>query len=105
MEAQKQTAIMAARAVCSQPIRIENVIRNPRGLNGRNTEVSQACGIGKDLNIIQFFRFKMKAKFTVADESSRKFNVLYESVVSVAIRCIFMRFSERFRVTLVADQT
>ena len=43
--------------------------------------------------------------FAVADESSRKFIVLYESVVSVAIRCIFMRFSERFLVTLVADQT
>ena len=86
-------------------MRIEDVIRNPRGLNGRNTEVCQACGIGKNLNIIRFFRFEMRAKFTVADESSRKFSVLYESVVSVAIRCIFMRFSERFRVTLVADKT
>ena len=47
----------------------------------------------------------MRAKFTVADEFSRKFSVLYESVVSLAIRCIFMRFSERFRVTLVADQS
>ena len=46
----------------------------------------------------------MRAKFTVADESSGKFSVLYESVVFVAIRCIFMRFSGRFRVTLVADQ-
>ena len=65
----------------------------------------QAYGIGKNLNIIRFFRFKMRAKLTVADESRRKFSVFYESVVSVAIRCIFMRFSERFRVTLVADQT
>ena len=65
----------------------------------------QACGTGKNLNIIRVFRFKMRAKFTVADESSRKFSVLYESVVSVATRYIFMRFSERFRVTLVADQT
>ena len=65
----------------------------------------EACGIGKNLTIIRFFRFKMRVKFTVADESSRKFSVLYESVVSVAIRCIFMRFSERFRVTLVSDPT
>ena len=65
----------------------------------------QACGIGKNLNIIRFFCFKMRTKFTVADESSRKFSVLYESVVSVTIWCIFMRFLERFRVTLVADQT
>ena len=60
---------------------------------------------GKNLNITLFFCFKMRAKFTVADESNRKFSVLYESVVSVAIRCIFMRFLQRFRVTLVADQT
>ena len=32
--------MIAARAVCSQPMRIEDVIRNPRGLNGRNMEVS-----------------------------------------------------------------
>ena len=63
----------------------------------------QACGIGKNLNIIQFFRFKMRAKFTVADESSRKFSVIYESVVSVAIRCIFMRLSERFRRKIVYE--
>ena len=95
----------AMMAVCSQPMRIEDVIRNPRGLNAVTRRYRQACGIGKNLNIIRFFRFKMRAKFTVADESSRKFSVLCESVVSVAIRCILMRFSERFRVTLVADQT
>ena len=50
------------------------------------------------------FRFEMREKFTVADESSRKFSVRKESVVSVAIRCIFMQFLEQFRVTLVADQ-
>ena len=30
----------AMMAVCSQPMRIEDVSRNLRGLNGRNTEVS-----------------------------------------------------------------
>ena len=64
---------------------IEDVIRNPRGLNGRNTEVSPSLWVGKNLNIIRFFRFKMRAKFTVEDESSGKFSVLYESFVSVAI--------------------
>ena len=39
----------------------------------------------------------MRAKFTVADESSRKFSVVCESVVLLAIGYIFMRFSERFR--------
>ena len=82
-------------------MRIENVIRNPRGLNGRNTEVSPSLWDWQKFDY-SIFRFKMRAKFTVADESSRKFSVHYESVVSVAIRCIFMRFSERFRVTLVA---
>ena len=43
----------------------------------------------------------MMAKFSVADITSRKFNVFYESVVFVAILCIFMRFSKRFRFTLV----
>ena len=38
----------------------------------------------------------MRAKFTVADESSRKFSVLYESVVSVAIRCILCDFRSDF---------
>ena len=46
---------------------------------------SQGCQIGKKLNIIRFFRFKMRAKFTVADESSRKFIVPRESDVFVAI--------------------
>ena len=87
-------------------MRIEDVIRNLRGLNGRNTGgIAKPVGLAKFWILSGFFRFKIRAKFTVADKSSRKFSVLYESVVSVAIRCTFMRFSERFRVTLVADQT
>ena len=93
-------------AVCSQPMRIEDVIRNPRRLNGCNTEVSRSLWDWQKFDYYSIFSgFKMRVKFTVGDESSRKFSVLYESVVSVAIRCIFMRFSERFRVTLVSDPT
>ena len=45
----------------------------------------QGCQIGKKLNIIPFVCFKKRAKFTVADESSRKFIVPHESDVFVAI--------------------
>ena len=54
------------------------------------------CQIAENLNIIRFFRFKMKAKFTVGDASSRKFNVLYKSVVFVAIQCILCDFRSDF---------
>ena len=54
-------------------------------LNDCNTgRIATAVRLEKNF---PFFRFKMRAKFTVADESSRKFNVLYETVVLVT--CCF----------------
>ncbi len=53
------------------------------------------------MNIIRFFPLKMTAKFAVEVASSRKLTGLHESVGLVAIRCIFTRFFERFRVAFV----
>ena len=57
---------------------------NPRGLFVRNTEdggIAADDRLTKISILFDFVRFKTRAKFTVADESSWKFSVLYESVV------------------------
>ena len=58
------------------------------------------------MNIIRFFSgFKMRTKFAVADVSSIEiYCIFHKSVVFVAIRCIFIRFSERFCVAIVGCQ-
>ena len=53
----ERTARAAMMAVCSQPMRIEDVIRNPRGLNGRNTEVSPSLWDWQKFDYYSIFSF------------------------------------------------
>ena len=51
------TARGAIMAACSQPMRNEDVIRNPRGLNGRHTEASLSLWDWQKFEYYSIFSF------------------------------------------------